>query len=321
MAGTLPHDERDERDEHHANGNRHPADRIERLVAAALDISVLLSLRGELIEILSAMPERQSLRPASKRGHAMRRLVENIIGEILILQKRLGLRHRGQGGPRKGARPPTLASFGLTRRRAALWQARARAAPVRSYTVRIAEAADVFALKVLADELAAVARRASPDAAGRSIARAARLAAQRRGGMMIFATPAWSDKVMGFNELAGQRWRQLAKMDGAAFMALVVAGDEPKSSKYSRPPAPQVRRKYHSGGLTLSVCWAVRFPPSRSSAPPTSGLRNDRAGTPSRHCSARKCACGCSAVARRSGRSRLCRSVPPADDDPVSGNR
>ena len=88
-------------------------DRIERLVAAALDISVLLSLRGELIEILSAMPERQSLRPASKRGHAMRRLVENIIGEILILQKRLGLRHRGQGGPRKGARPPTLASFAL----------------------------------------------------------------------------------------------------------------------------------------------------------------------------------------------------------------
>ena len=79
---------------------------------------------------------------------------------------------------------------------------RARAAPVRSYTVRIAEAADVFALKVLADELAAVARGGlRADAAGRSIARAARLAAQRRGGMIILATPAWrGDKVMGFNK-------------------------------------------------------------------------------------------------------------------------
>ena len=186
------------------------------------------------------MPASFNWRPLRRRGHALRWHAELIVGELLISMKARGEREGG-GGYFRGRSKPTRKSLGLTRGTAWRWQARARAAPARSFNARIAEAADVFALKVLADELAAVARHAQQnDAPGRAIARAARLAAQRAGGMMILATVGWNNEKMDFSSSAAQRWRRLARMTDDVFTALVVAGDEPKSSKYPHHPAPQV---------------------------------------------------------------------------------
>ena len=187
-------------------------DAIERKIAAAIDIGALIALRAEIDELLIAMPATFKWRPLRKRAHALQWHAELIVGELLISMKARGERERG-GGYFRGRSKPTRKSLGLTRGTAWRWQARARAAPTRSFNVRIVEAQDVFALKVLADELAAVARHAQQDdAPARAIARAARLAAQRRGGLMILDTVGWSNEKMGFSSSAAQRWRRLARM-------------------------------------------------------------------------------------------------------------
>jgi len=236
--GALPHDDGMSEPPTIQTEISAQLDAIERRVAAAIDIGVLLALRGDLIEILSGMPDRQSLRPLSKRGHALRRQTEIVIGELLILLKRLGLRHDGQGGIRKGAtRPPSLRDMGVTRRRAAIWQARARAAPAPSFNLKIVEATTIAEIHLLTDELDRLARVAHRhDTTARDRHRAARAAAERKGGGMLLASGGQTNAEMGLTKTPGRRWRRYALMTDAVFTAALVNGEWGARAK--KVPAP-----------------------------------------------------------------------------------
>lgn len=206
---------------------------LARRVAAAIDVGTLLALRAEIVDLLIAMPETIKWRPLRKHAHALRWHAELIVGELLILMKARGERERG-GGYFRGRSKPTRKSLGLTRGTAWRWQARARAAPTRSFNVRIVEATTIAELKALTDELDRAARFSKrDDVADRAQFRAARMGAERKGGLL----PIGKTEV---GVVVARRWRRFAAMDEAAFTALVASGEVVKSSSKAHPPAPQV---------------------------------------------------------------------------------
>jgi hypothetical protein len=170
-----------------------------------------------------------------------------------------GLR-RGDGGDQRtpaGRSRVSLAGLGFRRSVAKRWQTRARGAPARSFNVRLAEADGVDDVKALVAEATRAKRRAQGrnDAAALAIAVVQRMAAERRGGVLLLSG---SDATIGSR--AAGRWRRFARMSDSEFGAAVEAGDEnagrSEASAPWHPPLVMTRTEFKAnefGNLSRSI--------------------------------------------------------------------
>jgi hypothetical protein len=201
-------------------------DRLEALsrsLAAASDIAAVMAIRGAIVTLMGDAAV--MLGPRELRiGRQMCRHAEVIVGELLISNRDRRGRRRGDGGER------SIAPH---------WQALARLAPRRSFNVKLAEADTPDGIKALVGEVLVEKRRAQArkHRAGQKIGVVRRMAAERRGGLMLLAG---SDDTTIDCRVAA-RWRRFARMSKSEFGAAVEAGNVKAGRREARePPAPRL---------------------------------------------------------------------------------
>jgi hypothetical protein len=214
-------------------------------LAAAFDINAVLAARRQIVELFG---ESLAISPRRRRDHvelrhrmrALKRQAGIVAGELLLSLRARGLR-RGGGGDQKttaGRARPSLASLGFAQRTMPdRWQARARAAPSRSFNVRVAEATTIADIKALIAE-ATLSRRGEKQKgrAARGIAAARRLGARRKGGALLLAG---IPSELGAGS-TGMRWKKLARLNEQEFLREIEDASKAAMACHGSVPVPQI---------------------------------------------------------------------------------
>jgi hypothetical protein len=140
-------------------------DALARELAGAVDVITVLRVRDEVLKMVVDMraaektrAQREVRRRARlrRRARALRLESELISGELLLSLKARGLLRTASGGDQKteaGRSRMSRASVGFKSwATAQRWQARASAAPSRSFNVRLAEVSSLDGIRALVEE-------------------------------------------------------------------------------------------------------------------------------------------------------------------------
>jgi hypothetical protein len=212
---------------------------LELRLAASFDIVSALDIRRQIVALIGEQAGDVELR---RQARGLLRESNVVCGDLLISLAERGQRRRG-GGDWRGSQAGVLKLADLGFRwhtQTSRWQARARALATPTFNRRLAEADSVAAIKSLIAEVVQESRklkdRKQKDQHARMIAGARRMAAKRRGGMLLLAGVDQSRLSTGGTVA---RWKQLARLTEPEFMRAVE--DASKAAMAYRPePVPQI---------------------------------------------------------------------------------